>query len=149
VISPGPRTAQQLAQRSIALKRAESGDGASASIVAGLSAEALYKALSQWVGIDGCHALFARALADALREHPLLGALQLRPRAKTYLDGVAAAVSKYGETATADAIEATLTGTIELLGRLIGADMAANLIERGLLEPSRDSAKPENRRAEA
>jgi hypothetical protein len=149
VNSSGLHSAQKLAQQSIALKRAESGNGASASTVAALSVEALYKGLSQWVGIDGCHALFARALADAQGEHPMLSALRLRPRAKPYLDGVASAASKYGDTATADAIEATLTGTIELLGRLIGADMAANLIERSLLESSRDSAKPGDRRAEA
>jgi hypothetical protein len=50
------------------------------------------------------------------------------------------AVEKYGYATTAAALQAMLVILIELLGRLIGIDMAANLIERGLGGSPEDEA---------
>lgn len=69
--------------------------------------------------------------------------------AERFIEGVAESVGQYGETATAAGIESMLVGMIELLGRLIGVDMATNLIERSLPESVRGDAGPEMRRAEA
>jgi transcriptional regulator GlxA family with amidase domain len=114
-----------------------------------LAVEALYQGLSGWIGMEGCHALFARARAQAQGNHPPLETLQLRARAKPYMDGLAEGVAKYGEPATAAAITSMLASMIELLGRLIGSDMANNLIERSLPDRVRDAAAPEPRSAEA
>ncbi|HVD60414.1 MAG TPA: hypothetical protein VNC11_06040 [Gemmatimonadaceae bacterium] len=94
--------------------------------------ERLYLDLSRWVGLDGCHALFTRALADAREKQQSLEEITLHARSTPYLQGVTAAVEKEGSAKTAAALEAMLVVLIELLGRLIGIDMAANLIERGL-----------------
>ncbi len=141
-------TSRQLAAHLIATKRAQHGADVSGSFVAALSVEDLYVALSRWVGIDGCHALFSRALADAEPSRPLLQSIQLNPRGDIRLDGVSSAAAEHGEAETAAAIEETIVRTIDLLGRLIGSDMTANLIERGLPDTSRDNTQ-QNKRAEA
>ena len=94
--------------------------------------ERLYLDLSRWVGLDGCHALFTRALADAREKEKSLEAITLHARSTPYVQGVTEAVEKDGSAKTAAALEAMLVILIELLGRLIGIDMATNLIERGL-----------------
>lgn len=125
-----------------------SGEAPNAALATALVAENLCRALSRWIGIDGCHALFRRARADALTDHPALAKLELRAREESYLGNVAACIEESGDTATANGLEAMLGGTIELLGRLIGHDLATNLIERSLPE-SALIADPEKRRAEA
>jgi hypothetical protein len=94
--------------------------------------EQLYLDLSRWVGLDGCHALFTRALAAAREEHEALEGITLHVRSTQYLHGLTEAVEREGPAKTAAALEVMLVTLIELLGRLIGIDMAANLIERGL-----------------
>ncbi|MEO8194490.1 MAG: hypothetical protein ABI681_11625 [Gemmatimonadales bacterium] len=148
-MSPRLPTAQQLAKRLIDRERLRGDAEVTKASAAALAAEELCRGLSRWIGTDGCHALFSRARAEALGDHPPLDALQLRARAEPYIEGVVEGVGEYGEIATADAIESMLIGMIELLGRLIGVDMATNLIERSLPELARDDADPEKRRAEA
>jgi hypothetical protein len=92
------------------------------------------------VGLDGCHALFTRALAEARQQHELLAGITLHARSTPYLHGIREAVEKYGSAATAAALQAMLVILIELLGRLIGIDMAASLIERGLGGSPEDEA---------
>ncbi len=89
-----------------------------------------------------------RGLADALPEHPALAELSLRAGEDPYIGNVAECVEKSGEAATAEALEAVLAGTFGLLARLIGKDMATNLIERSLPE-SATIKDPEKKRAEA
>lgn len=142
-------TAQQLARRLIE-RECNAGDadttGAAAAALAG---ERLCHTLSRWIGSDGCHALFTRARAQAQADHRPLDALYLRVRANPYIEGVAESVKEYGDAATADAIESTLVGTVELLGRLIGIDMATNLIDLTSPEFARTGASPKKRRAQA
>jgi hypothetical protein len=75
--------------------------------------------------------------------------MQLSPRHDPYIIGVEQSIGEYGDAATADALESMLVGIIELLGRLIGVDMATNLIERSLSEFANDNSTPEKRRAKA
>ena len=111
--------------------------------------EWLYAALSRWIGIEGCHALFARARAEALVGNPSLVVLLLRARSNPYIEGVAHSVAEFGETSTAAGIEAMLISVIDLLGRLIGVDMATNLAERSLRESAIGAGRPDKRRTEA
>jgi len=100
--------------------------------VTAAACDKLYKDLTQWVGPDGCHALFARALAQARREHEALEQIQLRPGVEPYMDAVAETIIAHGDDTTADALSSMLVTLIELLGRLIGDDMATKLIERNI-----------------
>jgi hypothetical protein len=109
----------------------------------------LYGNLSRWVGPDGCHALYTRALAQARTEHPALGTIELRARAVPYVDGVAATVAAHGDGETAEALDVLLFRLVELLDRLIGDDMASKLIERSLVEPEGRDATAGGARREA
>jgi hypothetical protein len=100
------------------------------------------------VGLDGCHALFTRAHAQARAKYPLLADIQLRARSTPYLDGVAETVDQHGAAETVAALESMLVVLIELLGRLIGDDMATKLIERDLAESADGDGNRESRRAE-
>ncbi len=139
---------KEIIRRSIDRRRAEAGSESAASSAAALAAGDLAAALSRWIGTDGCHALFNRAKSEAEATHPALGGLTLRARAAVYVEGVGAAVEKHGDAATLDGIESMLLGISELLGRLIGADMAKNLIEQGLPDSANGDAGAQKRSAE-
>jgi hypothetical protein len=102
--------------------------------------------LSRWVGPDGCHALFTRALAEARREHPSLDEIRLRVGSQPYIGGVAETVAAYGDATTAKSLESMLVHLVELLGRLIGDDMATKLIERSSFASERASLTSHNKR---
>jgi hypothetical protein len=141
--------ARQIARRLIDSRRPERKGADTAARAAASACEHLYQELSRWVGPDGCHALFTRALAQAQAEYPALGQIQLRARSEPYIDGVAATIMAHGDAATAEALESMLVRLIELLGRLIGDDMAMKLIERSLLASLRGDAAPGSTREEA
>ena len=124
--------AREIARRLIGSGRPEREDGETAARAAAAACNNLYRALSRWVGSDGCHALFARALADARIEYPALTQVQLRARSEPYIDSVTETTIAHGDAATAEALESLLVRLVELLGRLIGNDMAMKLIERSL-----------------
>ena len=92
--------------------------------------DSLYRELSRWVGPDGCHALFARALAETRPQYPALEKIQLRPRSEPYIEGISDSIMLRGDPETAEALESMLMRLVELLGRLIGDDMASKLIDR-------------------
>jgi hypothetical protein len=137
VTTKGSETMSQDPRRNIARRlidsRRQEGTGADTAARAAASAcDHLYRELARWVGVDGCHALFTRALAQARAEHSALAQIQLHPRSEPYIDGLAATIMAYGDAATAQALESMLIRLLELLGRLIGDDMAAKLIGRSL-----------------
>jgi hypothetical protein len=92
----------------------------------------LYHELARWVGPDGCHELFTRALAEARVQSAPLDGIQLRAHSDPYVDGVAEAIMEHGDPATADSLETLLVRLVEILGSLIGDSMSAMLIERSL-----------------
>lgn len=108
----------------------------------------LYRNLSRWVGPDGCHALFKRALAETRAAHPALEQIQLRAHSDPYMDGIAEALAEHGDAATADALESLLFSLVGLLGRLIGDDMASKLIERSRAAPKPRAQRPMAERVE-
>lgn len=139
---------RQIAHRLIVSSGSARAEGDSAGRAAAAACDHLYHELSRWVGPDGCHALFTRALAQARTDYPVLGQIELRPRSEPYIDGVAATIMAHGDATTAEALESMLARLVELLGRLIGDDMATKLIERSLA--ASEGADPaSNRREEA
>jgi len=139
--------AQQIARRLINSHRSERGEGRSRTAAA--ACDQLYRELSRWVGPDGCHALFTRALAQARTEYPALGLIQLHARSEPYIDGVSETIMAHGDPATAEAFESMLVRLVELLGRLIGDDMAMKLIERSLAGSESGGVTSDGRREEA
>lgn len=72
--------------------------------------------------------MFERALARTEDRHPALGSICRIDARGIYLDGVSATVVTHGLAAVNDAIEAFLAALLEILGRLIGEDMALRLL---------------------
>jgi hypothetical protein len=145
----GDPQARQIVGRLVDSRRPDRTGADTAARAAASACEHLYRELSRWVGPDGCHALFTRALAQAKPEHPALGQIQLRARSEPYIDGVAATIMAHGDAATAEALESLLVHLVELLGRLIGDDMSMKLIERSVSESERRDGAPGNTREEA
>ena len=141
--------AREIVGRLISSRRSERKGGETAARAAAAACDNLYRELSRWVGSDGCHALFTRALADTRIEYPALAQIQLRARSEPYIDGVAETIMARGDPATAEALESMLVRLVELLGRLIGDDMAVKLIERSLASSERGDAPPDGRREQA
>jgi hypothetical protein len=138
-----------IAHRLVKSRRSASAGGDTAARAAAAACNDLYKELSRWVGSDGCHALFTRALAQAQTEYPALGQIKLRARSEPYIDGLAETIMAYGDDATAEGLESMLVRLVELLGRLIGDDMGKKLIERSLAASERGAATSSGRREEA
>jgi hypothetical protein len=148
-LSRNPSPARLIVRRLLSSRQSErAGGGKSARAAAASAGDQLYRELSRWVGPDGCHALFTRARAQARTEYPALEQIQFHARSEPYLDGVAEAIIAHGDPATAEAIESMLVRLVELLGRLIGDDMAMKLIERNL-DASETGGPTANRREEA
>jgi hypothetical protein len=130
-------------------RNAERNGADSRARAAAAACEDLYRDLSRWVGTDGCHALFTRALAEARLEYPALDEIQLRPRSGPYVDGVAETIMSNGDPATAEGLESMLVRLVELLGRLIGDDMATKLIDQSMAASESGDKTSDSRREEA
>ena len=149
ILSDVPQSGSRtLARRLVDSHRSASAGGDTDARAAAAACNDLYNELSRWVGSDGCHALFTRALAQAQTEHPALGQIKLRARSEPYIDGLAETIMAYGDDATAEALKSMLVRLVELLGRLIGDDMGMKLIERSLTA-SRGAAASDGRQEEA
>lgn len=133
-------TPPQMARRLISSRASEQSGAETPARAAAAACDHLYRELSRWVGPDGCHALFTRALSEARTENSALEGIQLRARSDPYVDGVAETIMAHGDPATAEGFESLLVRLVELLGRLIGEDMAMVLLERSLAAAG--SARP-------
>ena len=83
--------------------------------------------LGRWIGADGYRALLNRALGLARAEHPALGGL---PCLGGDVPGTTAVVRAQGAGAVAAGLVALVAALIELLGRIIGDEMALRLVEQ-------------------
>ena len=131
---PEALTARELTRRLVSAS-ARGDESDSAALAAEAACERTYRDLIRRVGPTGAHALLARALAQAKADHSLLSEIRLgkelniaRP-GEPGLNGVAEIVQTHGAPAVASALEALLEKLIGLLGRLIGDDMVARLLE--------------------
>ena len=128
-MSPDASPARELARRLI---EGEGVDHAGSIAVADAqhAAERVWDELSKWMGIDGSHALLTRAVALAKAEHPvLLRNAKVGGRSRSWLEGVVDNHSTNGTDAAAEGIESIFTALIELLGRLVGDQIALNLLQ--------------------
>lgn len=89
------------------------------------------------LGEDGWTALLARALARTEADQPALKNIRRLNEGGLDLDAVIAGIETHGVATVTAAIEALLVALIEILGRLIGEDMAIRLIDQ---DPPRSRA---------
>ena len=126
--SPGVG-ARELTRRLVARARPK-GDGPDAVALAAQAAcERAYRDMARWLGASGAHALLTRALAHEQGDYPFLAEIRIGHRSDPVLDGVAGIVQLHGASAAAAGLEAVLETLVGLLGRLIGDDMAVQLVE--------------------
>ena len=129
-----PPSARELTRHLVARAAAQGNATGSVATAAHRACERAHRDLSRWIGINGADALFTRAVAEARAEHPFLTDLRVASRSQSEsessLDGVDALIEVHGATAVAAGLETVLAMTLELLGRLIGDDMATRLLEQ-------------------
>lgn len=94
--------------------------------------------LGDSVGDDGRDALLSRALARTESNHPALKDIRKLNNGAIHLNGVVASAEAHGIAPVTDAIEALLAALLDVLGRLIGEDMAMRLLDHDLPGPSPD-----------
>jgi len=108
---------------------ANRGDSALAAAALQQSCSRVFENLRDAMGDDGCTALLSRALSRSQADHPALEAVRRDHDGVIYLDGVMTAVEAHGIVAVTVATEALFAALVEVLGRLIGEDMAMRLID--------------------
>ena len=93
--------------------------------------------LTRWVGGMGYRALIDRALLLARAEHPALGSLSCHGE-----DGpvTTAAVRAHSAAEVATGMVALVAALVELLGRILGEEMALRLVEQSGMQSERESA---------
>ena len=134
---PEAPSARELARRLIARERSGSG-AANAAAAAQAACERLYRGLALWLGPNGAHALFTRALAQARAAHAAVRDVGLQAKSEARLDGVTESTKTHGAAAVAAGLAAVLEGVLELLARLLGADIAERLVEQSAPDDSGD-----------
>ena len=83
--------------------------------------------LGRWIGATGYRALLDRATAVARAEHPALGSLSCHGGDQPV---TTAAVRANGAAEVAAGMVAAVAALVELLGRIIGEEMALRLVEK-------------------
>lgn len=96
--------------------------------------------LTRWFGPYGALALLTRALARAQSFQPSLAEIAVNSTASPSLSGFGASARVHGVHATADGAVALLAVLTDLIGRLIGTDLALKLLEQS----APGSAMPDN-----
>jgi hypothetical protein len=81
------------------------------------------------MGDDGWNALLARAITQTESAHPVLSNIRRFNDGRVHLDRVVECVEANGAAAVTEAIEALFATLVDILGRLIGEDMAIRLID--------------------
>jgi hypothetical protein len=87
----------------------------------------LHVGLGRWIGTEGYQALVDRALAQTRAEHPSLDGFSCLGGDGS---GTVAAMGAHGTAQVSAGLVAMVTAVIELLGRIIGAEMAVRLVEQ-------------------
>lgn len=88
--------------------------------------------LAVWFGPHGARALLTRALVSAQVTHPALAAVRVGLAPGPDLDGLADSTRAHGAAAVAAATGDVLVALVDLLGRVIGDELAATLAEQSM-----------------
>jgi hypothetical protein len=125
--------AAQAAKRLLAAATAVSAglEGAAAAAALQRTCSRVTDNLRDALGRDGCDALFARAMARTEGAHTALKDICRVDSEGVHMDQVGLSIEKHGVGTVHDAIEAFLTAVIDVLGRLVGENLAIGLINQG------------------
>lgn len=123
-------TARDTAHRLVARKAVADASAPDAGAAAERALRRLAGELTGWFGPLGAHALIKRALAHARADHPSLASVTLGTPSALNIEGVAEGARVHGDASAAGTVE-LLAWIIELLGRLIGDELAAVLVDAG------------------
>jgi hypothetical protein len=123
-------SARQLALRLVPREFTDTSDAALA--VACDACESVSTDFSRWVGSAGYAALVSRALSEARRAHPALALIHHQIGADPQIAGIPECLERYGADVTAQALVGMLETIFMLLGRLIGDDLVAALVNRSV-----------------
>lgn len=88
------------------------------------------EALAEFLGLDGTRAVFDRAFELVAAQNPVLKTVELKTVPTVNISGVVEAIELHGENASASALEQLLSTVVEVLGRLMGEDLAIRILER-------------------
>jgi hypothetical protein len=129
---PGETTSRDVARRLIDKSQPKhpekrGTDATRASVQA--ACENVFIDLARWFGVGGSRALFVRGIAKARPDHPALGAFRIGDDTDQVFGDLSSLAATHGDAAIADALEAVLVATLDLLGRLVGDDMVPRLLE--------------------
>lgn len=124
------RSARDLAHQILArdLAGVDKPSPVAVAAAAELAFQRLSENLVRWLGPDGSHALFTRALALAQAQNRALKVVPPPARSALFLDALAANAEPHDTDAVMDGIVMIMTTLIELLTRLIGEDLTARLV---------------------
>lgn len=89
----------------------------------------LQAGLVRWVGTDGYSALLHRVLERVRAEHPALSRLSCNGSDK---QEIAAAVRAHGAAEVTAGMMALVAALIDLLGRIVGEEMAVELVNQAV-----------------
>jgi hypothetical protein len=131
-------SARELTSRLVGRAPAQSGAREGAALAAHAASERTYRSLTRSLGSTGAQALLTRALAQAQAEHTILKELRVGRPPEVGLVGVTELIQAHGALAVAAGLEAVLETLLGLLGRLIGHDMVAQLVEQTAPVGTRD-----------
>ncbi|HEY5940850.1 MAG TPA: hypothetical protein VIT87_08520 [Gemmatimonadales bacterium] len=121
--------------------RAASDDTDSAEEVAAVTERTclqLRAGLGRWIGAMGYRALLDRALILARAEHPALVGLSCHGGDE---EMIATAVRTHGAAEVAAGMVALVAGLVDLLGRIIGEEIAVRLVEETGVQTTKQSKK--------
>ena len=98
--------------------------------------------LGRWIGADGYRALLDRALGQTRAAHPVLDSIRCNGGAEP----VARAPARvHGAAEVAAGMVALVTELTELLGRIIGEEMAVRLVEQSGIPSPRGLASTQRK----
>lgn len=98
--------------------------------------------LSRWVGAEGYQALLDRALRLSVLEHPVLGGLSCHDGGAR---AAAEAAREHGAAELATGVVALVATVTELLGRIIGEEMAVQLVAQAGTPGERPGSSTDSR----
>lgn len=98
--------------------------------------------LSRWFGPFGSQALVSRALVTMQGQHPVLREVHVTGTA--CLSGLPDTARIHGAAATSDAVVAVMAELADLIGRLIGDDLAITLLTQSMTSSGRAADAPDS-----
>lgn len=134
-------TARETARRIVARASVAPGSPAHDGAAAERALALLAVELTDWFGPFGAHALFARALAHARVEHPALGGVSVGTPAALHVVGLVDSSRVHGVAGATGAVE-LIAWIIDLLGRLVGDELATVLVRSGAHREPADELAP-------